>query len=310
MTTLPKWLLSPRPGPGPVAPARRLRGLRFARRALGEFASLLSGAGRDREAGEPRGLLGELDPRAKVLGLIGLVVVTTLLSSWRALALDAALCAAVVACSRVPLRRLGGTWVAVPLFSVLLMLPATLNLVVPGEVVLPLWRPGPGPGPAWMPPEGVGISAAGLEAGARFATRSLLCVTLALVLAHTTRPDRLFRGLRAMGVPKVFVLLLTLVERYLWVLARCAEEIHMAKLSRTLAPGRLRQEQAWVAAGAGALFRKSRSLGDAVYLAMLSRGFTGEARLLQEQRWRSADTCFVAASALACGLLVWMDLRP
>jgi energy-coupling factor transporter transmembrane protein EcfT len=71
------------------------------------------------------------------------------------------------------------------------------------------------------------------------------------------------------------VTLLSMMERYLWVLARAAEEIHLAKASRSIARGSLRDEQAWVAAGIGSLFRRTRALGHEVYLAMISRGYTG-----------------------------------
>lgn len=310
MRTLPEWLAPATLDVSPSPPARGKAGGRLVRRTLGGLAALLAGPSAEGQAIGAPGFFHTMDPRAKVVGFLSLVVLTTCLATWRALAMDAALCVFLVSISRVSLRRLTGAWLAVPLFSVCLMLPAALNLVTPGEVVLPLWHPSQDRlGPWSLPPE-VGVSASGLEAGARFVARSLLCVTFSLLLACTTRPDRLFRGLRGLGAPKVFVLLLTVMERYLWVLVRSAEEIHLAKLSRTLVPGGLRQEQAWVAAGAGALFRRSRSLGNAVYLAMVSRGFTGEARLLEERGWRVPDTGFVAASALSCALLLWLEMRP
>jgi len=307
MPNLPEWLIKPPPqtvfDPHVGAPRRG----RFVRRALGEFAGLLAGPFMQRDDSGRSGLLQELDPRAKALGLLGLIVLTTWLATWRALALDALICLVLVALSGIKLRRLAGIWLAVPLFSALLVIPATLNLIIPGEVLLPLWHTGQGRWGPWVMPDAVGVTDAGLEAGARFVTRSLLCVTLALILARTTRPDRLFRGLRALGVPKIFVMLLTMMERYVVVLVRSAEEIHLVKLSRTITPGSLRQEQAWVAAGAGSLFRRSRSLGNAVYLAMLSRGFTGDVHLLEEARFRLADAAFIAAAGAACAALLAVE---
>ena len=79
--------------------------------------------------------------------------------------------------------------------------------------------------------------------------RATACVCLAMLLAASTSPARLFRGLQGLGVPRVFVMLLGMTERYLAVLLRAAGEIHLAKISRSIAPGRLRQEHSWVAAG-------------------------------------------------------------
>jgi energy-coupling factor transporter transmembrane protein EcfT len=59
----------------------------------------------------------------------------------------------------------------------------------------------------------------------------------------------------------------------------------------------------------GAVFRRTRSLADAVTLAMVSRGFTGEVRLLRPARWRRTDWLLVAAAAaVAAGLLI-LDRR-
>jgi cobalt/nickel transport system permease protein len=74
---------------------------------------------------------------------------------------------------------------------------------------------------------------------------------------------------------------------------RAAEEIHLAKISRSLALTDTRREQAWVAAGMGALFRRTQSMGDAVYLAMLSRGYTGEIHTLDDPRWKIHDWAFL-----------------
>lgn len=307
MRNLPEWLrAAPDSTAFETAPVPRGR-RRFVRRALVRFAGFLADPLLGESGPERTGFFQRMDPRAKVLGFLGLIVTTTLLSKGWALGLDAALCLSLALAAQVPARRLAGAWVAVPLFSALVMVPATLNLITPGDVVAPLWHPGCAKLGPWAMPSVVGITASGIEVAGRFAARSLLCVTLALLMASTARPDRLCRGLRALGVPRAFVMLLTMMERYLDVLVRAAEEIHMAKVSRTIAPGSLRQEQAWVASGVGSLFRRSRALGNAVYLAMLSRGFTGEVRLLEEGRWRLSDGLFLASSAAACAALVLVE---
>ncbi len=146
---------------------------------------------------------------------------------------------------------------------------------------------------------------AGLYVAARLIVRILACATCTLLLVNTTRPARLFHGLRGIGAPKLAVMLLAMMVRYLAVVARAAEEIHLAKLSRTLLPGTLRQEQAWVAAGMGALFRRTHALGEDVYLAMLARGYTGEATLLETSRPNWREWVFLAAMA-AVGTGVWL----
>jgi len=275
---------------------RRAGGHGLARRTLNSLARLLAAMVGDESLAAKSGLLQRIEPRAKVLGLVGLVVAATLVHELPALGLLFGLCLLLALASGIPARRFAGAWLAAPLLSALIILPATLNVITPGHVVWHLGQVGP-----WR----LAVTTPGLLVAARFVLRVAVCVSLALLLAVTTRPARLFRGLRALGVPKIFVMLLLMMERYLAVIVRAAEEIHEAKLSRSLAPGSLRQEQAWVAAGMGSLFRRAEKLGNAVHLAMISRGYTGDIYLLDEPRWTAREWAFLAALLLVvAGLLI------
>ena len=139
------------------------------------------------------------------------------------------------------------------------------------------------------------------------ALRTSACVTLALVLAATSRPQELLGALRAFGVPQAFVMVLTMTERYLAVLLRSAQEIHLARLARSIGGIGFRRGEAWAAAGIGSVFRRTRRLADAVTLAMIARGFTGEVRLLRPPQWRRLDWLLVAAAAIAAAALVAAD---
>ncbi|HEY3284678.1 MAG TPA: cobalt ECF transporter T component CbiQ [Armatimonadota bacterium] len=272
-------------------------GSHLVRRTLSSFARLLETVLSTDAAAGGTGLLQRVDPRAKVVGLLGLVVVATLVHGFAALLGLYTACCGLALLSRVPARRLMSVWLAVPLFTAALMLPALLNLVSPGEPVLVLWRSQGGTLGPWHLPRLVGVTDSGLLVSARMVLRATVTVSLVSLLTTTTPAPRLLRGLRALGVPQVFVMVLMMMERYLSVLVRAAEEIHLAKLSRSLGGGGLRQEHAWLASGMGSLFRRTQSLGDAVYQAMISRGYTGEVYLLEESRWRGADWCFLALCA-------------
>jgi len=238
----------------------------LARRAASAFAGLLADMLSNEKTASRRGVLQRIDARAKVIIMLALIVIATLVRSVAALAALYAACVVLAALSKLPIGRLARVWLAVPLFSAAIVLPATLSIVTPGSPVFVVHRTNPA----------LVVTDSGLIVAGRFVLRAAVCVSLALLLTATTRSDRLFRTLRLLGVPRVFVMLLSMMERYLWVLARAAQEIHLAKVSRSIAPGRLRDEQAWVAAGMGSLFRRTRALGHEVYLAMISRGYTGE----------------------------------
>ena len=223
---------------------------RWVRRGLNSFAKLVAAVCSCDDPGN-RGLLQRIDARAKVVGLLGLVVVVTLVHSFAALFVAYVLCVLLVVSSGIRCRRFAGIWLVVPLFSAAIMLPATLNLVTEGRPVWVLWSDTGGRIGPWHVPDIIAVTDKGLLLASRFVLRTAVCVSLTMLLAWTTRPVRLFRGLRMLGAPQVFIALLTMMERYLTVLAKSAQEIHIAKISRTIAVTNLRSEHAWVAAGMG-----------------------------------------------------------
>ena len=149
------------------------------------------------------------------------------------------------------------------------------------------------------------ITDAGLLLAGRIILRVGACISLAFVLAASDTAARLFRGLSSLGVPRVFVMLLSVMERYLAVMLKAAEEIHMAKISRSIAMGSLRQEACLGDSRMGSLYRRANSLGHAVHLVMISRGYNGEVRLMEERAWwRRRDWAFIAAAALFGAMLL------
>ena len=306
MTPLPEWL---RPGfaPGAAEPCRRRGSLRPLRRGLATLEAVL-GTLVSEGADDPRGgFLRNADPRAKLLAGVALIVVATLLHGVAALGASLALALAFAAAGRVRAVRIAAALGASLALTTLVMAPATLDVVTPGTPVLTVARPGGGSLGPFRLPATLAITGAGLAVAARMILRTSACVTLALVLAATSRPQELLAGLRALGVPQAFVMVLTMTERYLAVLLRAAHELHLARLARTIGGIGFRREEAWAAAGIGAVFRRTRTLADTVTLAMIARGFTGEARLLRPPRWRRREWLLVAAAALVAAVLLAAD---
>jgi cobalt/nickel transport system permease protein len=253
------------------------------RRAAGAFARFLADSLLDESIARGPGLLQTLDARAKVIALLGVLVTLTLVHSLVSLALGLGVAILAAALARIPAQRLLRAWLTVPLVSLLAVLPAALGVFTPGAPILHL-------GP-WA------VTDTGVAAVAHFALRVFACVTLAVVLTLSTPPERLLQGLRGLGVPTLVIMLLAMMQRYILVFARAAEELHMARMSRSIIPGPLKVEQAWVAAGMGTLFHRTRALGEEVFHAMIARGFTGEVRLLASPRWRANEWVLVCAAA-------------
>jgi cobalt/nickel transport system permease protein len=153
-------------------------------------------------------------------------------------------------------------------FTGIVVLPATLNLVTPGTIVVPLgdWFGGP-----------VGLTAEGLESAGLIVMRAAVSIALVVLLTLTTPWARLLAALRSLRVPTTVILVLAMAYRYLFHLLTTVDDMYTARTARTvdrdvgLAAGRR-----FVAASAGAVFGKAHALSEEVYRAMVARGFTGD----------------------------------
>jgi len=302
LPTLPEWYS--RPIPAHLMPESRAgrRVTLAVRRAMVAFSKVLA---RELISHPPESWLSGIEPRTKIVGVLILVITATLLQElWPLLALLAlALTFAVIA--KLAVKRIVHIWLGIPLFSLAIVAPATLNLVTNGPAVLILchFAPGSTLGP-WALPEALVITQTGLVVAGRIVLRSLACVTLMLVLVTTTEPSSLLRALRNLGMPRAFGMVLTMSHRYLAVLLRAAEELHLAKLSRSIMAGSLRREQRWVATGVGMLFRRTHRLAQEVNLAMLSRGYDGDLQVNTRDGLRTTDWAWLGAVSLLSAAFV------
>jgi cobalt/nickel transport system permease protein len=256
----------------------RRRGL-FVRRALAALGEALA---RELSAAQApaKSWLARIEPRVKVVSVVILIAAVTMVQQPVILAGLFAGIAAIALSAGIGARRLARLWLGVPLFSLAIILPAALNLVTEGPSLFTICRFGPGAhvGP-WALPAVIAVTRPGAVIAVRFLLRAVDCVSLAFVLAATTDSPVLLNALRRLGMPKAFGMALAMMQRYLAVLLRAAEQIHLAKLSRSIAAGDLRHEQRWVAAGMGSLFRRTRRLAEQVHNAMLSRGYDGDVQI-------------------------------
>ena len=125
--------------------------------------------------------------------------------------------------------------------------------------------------------------------------RFLLTVGAALALVACTGMNRLGAGLERLGVPRVFVVQLLFLHRYLFVVSdQAAKMKRSAAIRASGRPLRLRVYGSMV----GHLLIRSMDRAERVYRAMVARGFDGEVRILRPSSFGWPDTLFVAACIL------------
>jgi cobalt/nickel transport system permease protein len=230
-------------------------------------------------AGDPASPVHRLDPRAKILGLVAitLVAVTTPLEAWPVFAVCIALLAAVALTARVSARDL---WRRARF---------VLPLVLLAGALLPFVRNG-GEAYALGP---LTVHEQGLEVFATVALKALIGTLSAVLLAATTSFPAVLRGLEAMRVPRVLVLIASFMYRYLFVIAEEAGRMRSALAARAYRP-RTALHAGALGRVATAMFLRTYSRGERVYQAMLARGYDGRMPQLTPLVLRRADVLFVA----------------
>jgi len=149
---------------------------------------------------------------------------------------------------------------------------------------------------------GLSLSVDGLYGAWNIFAKGTLGVLASLLLAGTTTMRDLIVGLDRLRCPQVIVQIATFMLRYIDVLSEEARRMRIARLSRGYDPRFLWQVKAF-AIGVGALFLRAFERGERVYLAMLSRGYTGRlpappGTAATRKHWLSGATLPVAAGMI------------
>jgi len=305
---VPAWLLAPCGATsGPAQPARSRRSRRlFTDRLLATLSAWIERAITSDELARRPGLLQRLDPRVKLVSLLVLVVTAALATRVTVLLVLLALAVALVPASRIGLRRFAArAWLFIPLFTAAIMLPAIFNIVTPGSAVLTLWSHG---APFWPLPDSLAVTAPGLFAFARLVLRVTTVVSFSVLLTATTPWSDLLKAMRAVGVPRGFVFVLAVAYRYVFTLVRMVQDMAMARTSRLVGRVSSSEDRHFLGAAVATVFGKSQATSEEVYLAMISRGYTGEARTLQSWRLRWLDLAWGAAVAAGLVALLVFEL--
>jgi cobalt/nickel transport system permease protein len=235
-------------------------------------------------------LLHRLDPRVKAAVALLAIVSNALLpdGAWAAFGLMLAL---VLAASWA--AGLGATYPVVRSFVALPFALAALTAVftLPGEPRLALA----------LGPWHLVATDAGLLRFGSIVARSLLSVQVAILLTATTPFPDLLHALRHLGLPSLLVTIVSLMYRYLFVLADEATRLLRAREARSVGRGGSVVWRGRVAGHmVGQLFLRSYERSDRVYNAMLARGMDGRHLTLNPHALRAAD--WLAAAGCAATL--------
>lgn len=292
----------------PLRPGKKVR-RSFVEKTIDGFSQVLMDDFYAERIAGSRGLMQGLHPGIKVVTTLLLILVAVSLRSWPALVLINLWILLVAYMSAVPLSTfLKRVWLVVPVFTGIIVLPTIFNVVRPGDPLLVLLRFGDGRhfGP-WLFPNYLTITDQGVHGAVIFILRVGACVSLSVLLTLTTRWTHVLRGFGMIRVPSLFIKILEMTYRYIYVLMNSASEMFLARKSRTVGKTSTREQQRFVGSAMGALWAKSIVLSDEVHAAMISRGYRGTARTLTSFKIQGLDWFWAGLTVVVSVMLLGGD---
>jgi len=227
------------------------------------------------------GFIQQLDPRTKFMTtlLFILAVALTPPNSWPAFALYFLLIAILFLLSRVPiLYVLKRTLVIMPfVLLIAIFVPFFKEGEVAGSYNIWLWQ--------------LTVTYSGLQILTNIVIKAWLSILSLIWLTSTTKLTNLLHGLEQLHLPRVMVMILSFMYRYLFVLIDETMRMKKARDSRNFGGGRLWQIRT-IGNMIGTLFIRSYERGERVYAAMVARGFDGQGRTIDHLDFKRADACF------------------
>jgi cobalt/nickel transport system permease protein len=246
-----------------------------------------------------QGFLQSIDARIKAISIF-LLVIAALLTKNIIFLISFYLFSLILAyVSRIKIGFfLKRTWIFIPLFSFFIALPALFQFFTPGE---PLWKI-----PFLFGKELI-ITKPGLYSAGLFVSRVITCVSFVILLSLTTRHAQLLKVLRIFRIPQVFVMTIGMCYRYIYLFIEVLENTYKAINSRVGRSLHYKKGQEIVTSSIANLWQRSYQLNNEVYNAMLSRGYTGEPRVLEEFRSKLRDWIWLLAVSLIFVLSVYIN---
>ena len=246
------------------------------------------------------GLMQGLHPGIKVVTSLLLIFVACCMHSWVSLLLINLYVLLLAYMSKVPLGIfLKRVWVFIPIFTLIIVIPTLFNVFRPGDPLVVLLQYGGH--------HQLTITRQGVQGAVVFVLRVAACVSIAVLMTLTTRWAYLMRGLSMIRIPTLFIKILEMTYRYIYVLLHSASDMFESRLSRTVGRTSTREQQQFVGNTMGALWTIAFALSDEVHAAMLSRGYTGTPRTLTNARIRDLDWVWTVFIILISIILIGGD---
>lgn len=191
-------------------------------------------------------------------------------------------------------------WIPAFIFSGITMLPAISSWITPGDELLVIYQ-------AWYwhiggfsLPEEMIITKQGVRAASFVFMRTGTSLAIMVALVKTTQWNILTKSLGKLGVPSVFVMVLDVTYRYLFLFLLLLSDFIFGRKSRLVGKEGPLSQWEWIGGSVGGFFRMCLEYSGEVSAAMIARGYNGENKQRLDTSIRLLDLCFFCVILGVC----------
>jgi cobalt/nickel transport system permease protein len=243
------------------------------------------------ETGAIDRIIQKINPNVKFLSLIYISVVISIVRNPLSQLLASGLIFILYMLAGVKIKEVyRKIFLLAFIFGFLVIIPATLNIVTPGEIILNLITfKRPLHFLIYDIPLNIGITSSGIQVVTLIFLRVLNSVSFALIIVFTTPFPSFIKSFKIVGVPDTFLMILTLAYKYIFILSRTIEETYFALKSRL--SGNIKSENIRRLIGGRIyfIFKRSMVIYHDTFNAMISRGYSGKIELHSQNKFKYRD---------------------
>jgi cobalt/nickel transport system permease protein len=287
---IPPFLLNT-PSSSPLKKGGGKINLSYIDRGIEGFADVLKEGYMQWELSSKESFLHELDTRIKVVFWLFFIVIISLKKE-----LLPEFCMFIAVFTLVVLSRINlvkfykKIFFLGFIFGFLIALPSALNVITQGKVLFPIITLSK-PYDFWgyHIPKVIGFTEEGFSVVAMLTLRVLDSLSISFLVLYTTPFPEIIKALKVLKIPDTFLIIISLAYKYIFIFARIAADMHLAKKSRLVSAGKSAEARNWIAGRIAFIFRKTQLKCDDVFKAMVGKGFAGEIKLYQYQKIMGRD---------------------
>ncbi|MGA9048545.1 MAG: cobalt ECF transporter T component CbiQ [Dehalococcoidia bacterium] len=241
------------------------------------------------------GIMQGMDPRVKVATVLLYIILVGLAQDFPLLIVIFILALILVVLSKIPVALyFSRLFIFIPIFTAVIAVPALF--ITPG---VPL---------VYVAGKSI-ITVQGARTAGLLMMRVIDSLSLGLLLILTTPWTKFLQALRWLRLPSLIVDILGMTYRYIFLLLHTANSMFLARKSRTIGGFSSAENRRWLGRALATTMVKSQHLSEEVYLAMLSRGYRGEIRTLNELSLRGRDFAWMAFALVTISSMLWSIYR-